>query len=493
MLRPVAARGDKEKFYPHFFICARRIFLLRLKIMNYRNGFIIPIAIIILALIVGAGSFLFLRKEVSTPKTSENIHNDEEKTSTTSLTSLERASEKKEKDAVPLVAQKNSISPLARIPTPAPQKKDEHKVKSPEASKVPSSPPVGYTMLPSAPAHRQSPEFPTQAELSQIPACGREQFVTVPIDIQKIMSISPLGNLAPPGHTFPTEHMFFHITAGDATTETVPLRSPADVYLTLISIGRGLTKDPVDYTLYFALCKDVMGYYNHVKALSPELEMLVSQSSCMFPGESKETRCNIQTLHRVANGSEIGKVGRLQGNFDLGLIDFKKQLTFANPSRYGTRSLYIQCPLDYYNTEGKAALYNLLERNDGRCGRTDQDVLGTLKGNWFYGSARADMGGDWDKLLAFADDSKNPSLSVISIGGIIGPAEKWEFTPESSGMRNRVFDGVLPDGEIYCYESSKKPGKMIVQLTSPGELKIEKQNEPCASSRSFVNPTTYRR
>lgn len=449
--------------------------------MGHRKGFVIPIVIIaVLAIVIGAGSFFVLRKEVPAPKTSQNIYIDGEKTNITPITSIEKAYENDDGSAVPFVAQENRGLSPAKSLTLIPQKIDERKVASaPQTSEISS--------------HRQSPEFPTQAELAQIPACGKEQFVTAPIDIQKITSISPLGNLAPPGHTFPTEHLFFHITPGDATTETVSLRSPADVYLTLISIGHGFTQDPVDYTLYFAICKDVVGYYNHVKALSPELEMLVSQSSCMFSGESKETRCNIQTLHRVANGVEMGRVGRLQGNFDLGLIDFRKPLVFANPSRYGTRSLYIHCPLDYYNAAGKAALYNLLERSDGQCGRTDQDISGTLKGNWFYGSARADMGGDWDKLLAFADDSKNPSLSVISIGGIIGPAEKWEFMAESSGTRNRRFSDVVPDGELYCYESSGKSGKIIVQLTSAIELKIEKQNESCAISHVFVNPTTYKR
>lgn len=461
--------------------------------MDHRSGFAIPVVIIaVLALAIGAGSFLVLRKEVPAPRTSQNINTDNEKTDITHVTSSKRASENEEGRAVPLAAQKNSEPPPGKSPPPAPPKIDEPKAASFRKTSE-MSPPESTGTPPSAPINRQSPEFPTQAELSQIPACDGEQFVTAPIDIKKIMGISPLGNLAPPGHTLPTEHMFFHITAGGTTTETVPLRSPADVYLTLISIGHGFTQDPADYTLYFALCKDVVGYYNHVKALSPELETLVSQSSCMFPGESKQTRCNIQTLHQVANGAEMGSVGRLQGNFDLGLIDFRKRLTFANPNRYGTRSLYIQCPLDYYNTEGKAALYNLLERNDGRCGRTGQDVPGTLKGNWFYGPARADMGGDWDKLLAFADDSKNPSLSVISIGGVIGPAEKWEFTAESSGTRNRAFGDVVPNGEMYCYESSGKSGRVIVQLASATELKIEKQNESCATSRVFVNPSTYKR
>lgn len=462
--------------------------------MIRQNGFSMPLAIIILATIVVAGGFFASKKDTQIPETFPDAYIEGGDANMAPLINAEKTYKNLVDEPLPrVVEERREPVPVKNLP-PAPQKIDEPK--SASYSKKEESPapmPASFLPPPSAPANRQSPEFPTQAESAQIPACAGQEFVTTPIDSQKIISISPLGNLAPPGHTFPTEHMFFHITAGNATTETVSLRAPADVYLTLISIGHGFTQDPVDYTIYFALCKDVFGYYNHVKELSPELEKLVSETPCMFSGESKDKQCNIQALSRVTNGAEIGRVGRLQGNFDLGLIDFRKRLTFANPERYGARSLYIQCALDYYNAVGKTTLYSKLERSDGKCGRVDQDVPGTLKGNWFYGSARADMGGDWDKYLAFADDNKNPALSVISIGGIIGPAEKWEFTSESSGTKNRAFNDVKPDGQVYCYEASGKSGRIILELTSAMELKIEKQNESCGSNRAFVNPTTYKR
>lgn len=470
------------------------IFSFSIKTMNRQSGFAIPIAIIIIsAFVVGAGSFLVIIKKMSAPETSQSVSTDKDKKEMIDLTIPKETLENKDmRSVLPAVQEKNSTPPLTKSPAATPQKIDEH-----TATNTSKTPETSFAQLisspPPMPAQRQSPEFPTPAELQLIPACAGQQFTTTPVDIRKLTSVFPLGNLAPPGHTIPTEHMFFHITPGNATTETIPLSVPADVYLTLIAIGHGFTQDPVDYTLYFTLCKNVIGYYNHVKELSPELEDLVSKSSCMFPDESKETRCNIQTLHKIANGVVVGKVGRLQGNFDFGLIDLRKPLTFANPNRYGKRSKYIQCALDYYDSVGKNALYSLIEREDGKCGSTAQDVIGTLKGNWFYGAARADMGGDWDKLLAFADDSRKPSISVVSIGGIFSSAEKWEFTPESYGTKNRAFSEVMPDGQIYCYEASGKSGRIIVQLTSQTELKIEKQNESCGDQRAFVNPTKYSR
>lgn len=460
--------------------------------MNYRTGIIfIPTIIITLILAIGASSYFFIFREAKPPRTASQTEITEQQSisSVASIRDTEntetKEAEKEKKKPSPASTSKTSLNPpiSKERPVAAPLKESDNH----------SSSPINFSPPPFLPVQRQSPEFPTQTELKLIPSCAGQQFVTTPVDTKRLTGISPLGNLAPPGHTLPTEHMFFHITAGNVTTETIPLNAPADIYLTLIAVGHGFTQDPVDYTLYFALCQDVIGYYNHVKELSPELEDLVSQSSCMFSGESKETRCNMQTLNRVANGTVMGRVGRLQGNFDFGLIDFRKPLNFANPSRYGKRSLYIQCALDYYSLPGKSALYALLERGDGKCGLTAQDVPGTLKGNWFYASARADMGGDWDKLLAFADDNRNPSTSVISIGGIISSAEKWEFTPESSGIKNHAFSDVSPDGQVYCYEATGKTGRIIVQLTSQTELKIEKQNQPCSGQRIFVDPTKYTR
>ncbi len=346
--------------------------------------------------------------------------------------------------------------------------------------------------------NRNGPEIPSEYEKSQLPDCEGKTFTNYPIDLSKAYEVVPLGNLAPPGHTFPTEHSYTHISAGGTTTETIPLYSPADVKLLLIAFGHGMTQDPVDYTLYFALCKDVIGYYNHVKEISPELQNLMENKQCKFQGESKATRCNIEVFESIKSGSAIGKVGRLQGNYDFGLIDLRTTNVFANPSRYGTRSLHIQCPYDYYDISMKEKFFGLITRKDAdRCGKVAQDIPGTLKGNWFYGNARADMGTDWDKYLAFVQDNKDPTISVISIGGVFTEASKIEFQPTTTGFVNREFSQVTPDGNIYCYESGNdaySTSKVIVQMTSAAEIKIEKQSGSCGSSNSFTSSyKTYNR
>ncbi|MBI2583508.1 MAG: hypothetical protein HYW25_02475 [Candidatus Aenigmarchaeota archaeon] len=345
-----------------------------------------------------------------------------------------------------------------------------------------------------ASSFRQSPEIPSELEMEQISDCNGKQFTAAPVDLGRIVEITPLGNLGPPGHTFPTEHTFFHISAGGATTQTISLNSPADMHITLISFSHGITQDPVDYTIYFALCKDVVGYFNHVKEISADLQKIIDENECMFQGESKSTRCNVQTLEPIEANSPMGKVGRLQGNFDFGVLDLRKTNNFANPSRYGMRSLHIQCPFDYYDEAMQKQFFDLIERNDAQqCGVVMQDVPGTLKGNWFFGNSRADIGTDWDKHLAFVQDNEDPATSVISVGGTFADAGKWEFSAGSAGTVNRAFDQVKPDGKVYCYEAQGQSGRIIVQLTGETELKIEKQSESCAGSFAFSSPAVYGR
>ncbi len=342
---------------------------------------------------------------------------------------------------------------------------------------------------------RKAPEIPSEAEKELLPACDGKEFTHFPVDLNKIYEISPIGNIAPPGHTFPTEHSFLHISPGGSTTETLPLSAPADVTVVHISEIRGITQDPVDYTIYFALCKDLIGYYNHVKELSGNLAGEYKSTECEDWSSKPDSSCAKNMFYNGKAGEVIGEVGRLQGNFDFGLIDLRKKHTFANEERYGIRSLYIQCPYEYYPIGMKNQFYELIERNDDRqCGTSAQDVPGTLQGNWFYGDGSANAAHNWDTHLAFIYDNENPQTAVISIAGKITDPQKWEFKPESSGSINRRFVDVRPGNEIYCYENIGE--RILLKLVSEKELHIELQKKKCSgynTNYEFVKPVTYLR
>ena len=63
-------------------------------------------------------------------------------------------------------------------------------------------------------------------DLSGLPACGTSSLLQVsPMGLGDLREIAPLGNLAPPSHTFPADHVYFYPTIGAA----VPVISPGAI------------------------------------------------------------------------------------------------------------------------------------------------------------------------------------------------------------------------------------------------------------------------
>ncbi len=345
-----------------------------------------------------------------------------------------------------------------------------------------------------------------QADLAifaQLPECSTQQLSLAPVDLEKIYEISPLGNIGPPGHTLPTVHMHWHISAGGTTTNTIPLRSPGLLYFISLSGPEELDNpDPkaADYWLTFALCRDVMVYFNHVKYLSPATKAALAGIPCEGASVNPSGLCTrrLSTPKQFAAGTEIGQVGHLQGNFDIGAYDYRKPLPYVNPASYGNleavgfgrpRLLYGICPLDLFPEPVRPQAYQKIKRTaEPRCGEIMLDIPGTLQGNWFAPGGRADLA--WDTHLHFGPDFENPAESVIAVAGIISAPLEWHFTAANSGTVNRRFADVKPDG-IYCYESSGE--RLLVQLTDETTLKIEKQNGVCSGAAGFSEPLNYYR
>lgn len=338
------------------------------------------------------------------------------------------------------------------------------------------------------PNFRKDPELPLESEREQLPNCSGKTFSTFPVDLSSVYVISSLGAIGPPGHTFPTEHSFIHLHATGTSPKKYDVYAPADVYLTHVREASGLTKDPFDYTIYFALCKDIVGYYNHVKELSKEVKKILESEKCL--DFNQQGVCAKNIFSRVDAGTALGKVGAIQGNFDFGLIDLSKTNFFANPDRYGTRSLHVRCPYEYFSEPRKQKLLSLIDREGpSKCGVVAQDIFGTLKGNWFYGDARADLSSDWNGHLSFVD--VDPGTQIVSIGGTISEPKTISFTPKTSGISNIGFELVTPDGKIYCYSDGSS--KVLVQLISDEDLRVEHKLGSCDSDESFQTPFEYKR
>jgi hypothetical protein len=352
---------------------------------------------------------------------------------------------------------------------------------------------------------RTAPDYEilSEAEMwNRLPDCAAEHKYTVlPIDYDEFNEVSPLGGIGPPGHTIPNEHVHFQMHAGESSDNVEPLRTPAGIYIrNVASYPDSFDESRNEYVITFSLCKTLHGYYNHVKDVRGDLQTILDKIEGNCGYNNSGYWCSKDLFTFVPADTVIGGVGHLQGNFDFGTLDYSRQLDFANVNVYGPdngmfsrpRTTYIACALDYYDDENKNLLYQKLKRTIAPfCGETMQDIKGTLQGNWFMGDV--DLASDWDKQLAFLHEAVDPTISVVSIGGVFTDSGKWSFFANSSGFINREFKDVTTDGNIYCYQADNQTGKIIVEMLSDTEIKIEHQEEGCVGSYVFKDSMVYNR
>ena len=339
-------------------------------------------------------------------------------------------------------------------------------------------------------------------EVDELPDCSAEVFSVSPIALEQLASITPLGNLNPPQHTLPTQHMYFHPVRENDTPVEAELRAPGNVVVTSINTTI-YYQDGVevrrDYGLMLRPCEGLLAYFLHIKELTPELRAALSDEGCWQTEPLEDGQayayCRDEIEVSLEAGEMIGKVGGPPfGTFDLGLYDFDRSLDYANPERYLPEALSIVCPLDYFEAGSREALYNKLEGNlASACGGVMHDVPGSLAGNWFTGDANAFDPEGWHQQLSFAPDNHDAELSVISIGGVFTKAGRWAFKAEQDGVVNLAFELVRPGETLYCYESEDQAGRILVQLPTEDRLQIERQSGDCGQPLGFDAPFEYAR
>jgi hypothetical protein len=352
--------------------------------------------------------------------------------------------------------------------------------------------------LGNAVAHR-SAELINKAGASQVgdlfaatlPSCSASPFYTVaPVSASNITGMVPLGNLAPTGHVFPSDHTYLYLMAG-----TYSVYAPGDTYITDIATvnhpGLGFT----NYVLYLYSCRDVKMYMGNINTLSAAVNAQMasySNSNCQTytTGGVTESRCDLQTAIPVHAGDLLGT---MSGTLDWGTYDYRKtQLFFASPSRHYTDLFYDACPLDYFTPSSVAGLKAKLGYFSGpppfydgssTCGTIQNDVANTAAGDWFK---PGQPDNPEDPHLALVHDNVRTTWEDVNIGASgPGPSATELFTPTSSGLVDRDFTQVTNDGQIYCYDTfrdlaSGNPQQglnfvYLIQLTSQTTIRIDRQ------------------
>lgn len=324
----------------------------------------------------------------------------------------------------------------------------------------------------------------TGPDLSGLPACGAAtRFTVSPLQLPDIREIAPLGNLAPPGHTFPTDHMYFYPLIGPG----VPIASPGQIRVTQVTLqkrtGNGQPEFD-DYGLDFYPCPSEHFYFAHVSAIDPSLLAAFGSlgSGCGAPYETGGytfQQCRKTVKVDVAPGAPVGTAGGPnQGALDLGgNDDAAPPLAYIDAARQtGSAGTHAVCPLDYFTADVGDSLRARLAVNGNQrtappvCGTIAQDVAGTAQGRWFF-----DATGQEDHHLALVHQNWDPAIGAFSIGTQVPGTSPTvlQFAPVGTGRLNRDFSGVSADGKLYCYEPNNATGHVFIQLPSATQLKIE--------------------
>ena len=365
--------------------------------------------------------------------------------------------------------------------------------------------------------------------------------LTYPLmETKYISALIPFGNLNPPGHTSPVDHNYFLSPLEYVGTE-IPIYHPADSWITHIASETRLNDttgkyEPSGYSITYTLCSGVKIEIAGYVRLSPELLSALSQAiqkgckeGIVKPNHPTSGSCEYEMNYKVQSGQIAGwAIGDLHQTIEVWAYNFNRKpredvdWDYYNYGNYQ----YSFCLFDLYSGDMRGAYYQkfggTIEESGGknlnpsaaiknvsfiprtiepRCGRINQDVVGTIQGMWWGEDKKS--GGDWSiefdgKGLAFVHDNIDPTKGAISIGGnfIDNPQEVW-FEPTHSGLIDREPSEVGADGRIYCYDGASDkswtPNRILVQLTDDHHLKVEAKPGKCGASESFSILYTYQR
>jgi hypothetical protein len=335
------------------------------------------------------------------------------------------------------------------------------------------------------------------------------------MQLDDFAGIIPLGNMNPPEHTLPTDHIYFMYerAADPSQTLEVDVFAPGDVLIygvsDLIGVRDGVQNH--DYALRFSPCKDLEGRYGHLSSLSSGLlsAFEASRQECSAYGDVERAvsyrSCEATLQYAMKTGERVGTGGgKMSGALDLFLYDHRvTPPVVAAPARFHATSLQAVCPINYYTGSLRASLEMRLGSFDvprtvtPRCGSVFQDVPGTLAGAWFSAELPPDVALEpqaWNRTVSFAVDATDGVTAVASLGGPMTP-DRLVFAPRHEGSVNRAFQEVTPGPDVWCYQPDA-PGAsqhLLVGMPESTRMRAQIAIGTCAQGEAFTAPIEYRR
>jgi hypothetical protein len=289
--------------------------------------------------------------------------------------------------------------------------------------------------------------------------------------------------------------MYFFVGDGVPVQEwsgyprSVPVFAPVEAWLRTVNVYQNYVagKQVLEYEFIFEATCEVRYRLGHLGPLSERIEAL---------GPFQLGYNRVETPLHVDGGELVSYWSGVNpgGNMDLGVFNTTVEQVLANPSRasdgYHDQQRYEDCPLDYFPDELRSQYYSMLSEEDTRervntttCRRSaDQDIAGTISGEWFvpekYGSVMA-IG---TSLLGSAR---------ITYSGMSHEQFADEFTISVSPNEQTYIHPIQVTSE-HCYQSPDGDAYVNLELVSPTDLQVEYGTGTCANRTSTKTLTVER-
>lgn len=282
-------------------------------------------------------------------------------------------------------------------------------------------------------------------------------FTASPLGLDRLLQIIPLGNLNPPGHTFPTNHMYFNWRTGAIDNAIDPSLLPT-VYAptsgTIASVVR--RNNNTDGQLILHANRQFYFYVSHVVV---DASLTVGST--------------------VTAGQVLGTGSRHTVGVDLGVINFDRVPNFfLAPLRNTFESRYGDSPLRYFAEPLRSTLEALVTTSAAdKNGAFALDQAGRLVGNWYVPGLPEDQTSEGmvAQHLAFAYDELDPTAIMIGIGGTLGVAggqyRVGGNAPDPATVS--TASGIVAYPLVTVPASMTAPGVMLVQLIDDFTLRAE--------------------
>lgn len=281
-------------------------------------------------------------------------------------------------------------------------------------------------------------------------------FAQPPIPLSAITFITPLGNLNPPGHTLPTNHIYFYHPA-IGTDVTAPAGG------TIMEARR-----ETDDALYVQATPNVLYYLGH---------LLLD--------------AGIVTGGSVTAGQHVGMTAATLTALDLGVSNNDVTLFFVRPDRYIPFTIHADSPLKYFAEPARTQVYAKVQRNGAdKDGKIDFDRAGRLAGNWFVDglpAATTENVENGFKHLSFVRDVVEPTLVRISIGGSVSIVGAF-FVADGSPDPADVTTATGRVGYRLVNSSSRVGtgvGVLVVQMLADDRIRVEAFPAGTSTSADF--------